>query len=160
MYQLSVFIHILSAIVWVGGMFFVALVLVPVARKLPTADRAELLDRLGRRFRLVGWIAIVLLLATGLLNTALRGVTWEAVGSGRLLGSWFGQVLTVKIVLVCLMLALSAVHDFALGPASVRALASDDRGTATLRAQASWIGRATALLAVLVLALAVTLVRG
>ena len=34
-YQLSVFLHILSAIVWIGGMFFLALVVVPATRGVP-----------------------------------------------------------------------------------------------------------------------------
>jgi quercetin dioxygenase-like cupin family protein len=41
MYQLSVLVHILSAIIWVGGIFFLALVVVPVARRLPPADRTQ-----------------------------------------------------------------------------------------------------------------------
>jgi hypothetical protein len=57
MYQLSVFVHILSAIVLVSGMLFVALIAVPAIRHLPAAERAGLLGRLGRRFRLVGWVA-------------------------------------------------------------------------------------------------------
>jgi uncharacterized membrane protein len=163
-YQLNVYIHILSAIVWVGGMLFLALVVVPVARRLPPAERAPLLDSLGRRFRAVGWTAIGLLLATGLLNAGYRGVTWEAFFSGRLFASSFGQVLLLKVLLVSLMIVVSAVHDFVLGPASVRVLAASDEASAAqaaaLRRQASWLGRLNALLALAVVGLAVFLVRG
>jgi putative copper resistance protein D len=157
--QLSVFLHVLAALVWVGGMFFVALVAVPVARRRPPAERVALLDALGRRFRAVGWSAIVVLLVTGVANVALRGVTWQAVVTGQLLASPFGQLLAAKLLVVLAMLGFSAWHDFGVGPASTRA-AADPHRSAVLRRRASWIGRANAALALVVIALAVFLVRG
>jgi uncharacterized membrane protein len=35
MYQLSVFLHLLGAVIWIGGMLSLALVVVPVARGFP-----------------------------------------------------------------------------------------------------------------------------
>jgi uncharacterized membrane protein len=64
MYQWIVWVHILAAIIWIGGMFFLPLVLVPVLRRQEPKLRAVLLDAVGRRFRTVGWIAIGLLLVT------------------------------------------------------------------------------------------------
>jgi uncharacterized membrane protein len=163
-YQLNVFIHILSAIVWVGGMLFLALVIVPVARRMPPAERGALLGVLGRRFRTVGWICIALLIVTGIFNAGFRGVTWESFLSGGFLANWFGQVLAVKLVLVAAMIAISAWHDFVVGPASVGLLERDDPAeadeAARARLQASWLGRLNGLLALTVLALAVFLVRG
>ena len=164
MYYLSVYLHILSAIVWVGGMLFLSLVVVPVARNMPPAERGALFGRIGRPFRAVGWACIVLLVVTGAINSAYRGVTWESLASGHLLASDFGRILTAKLGLVTLMVALSIWHDFVLGPASARALERKDpgapRAVATLRWRASWAGRVNALLALLVVALAVALVRG
>jgi len=82
MYQLSVYVHLLAAIVWIGGMLFLALAVVPVTRGLPAPERGALVGALGRRFRPVGWACIVLLLATGVVNAAFRGVTWDTVASG------------------------------------------------------------------------------
>lgn len=164
MYQLNVFVHILSALVWVGGMFFVALVVVPVTRPLAPTQRGALLDAVGRRFRLIGWICIALLIVTGVINAGFRGVTWDSVFSGQVFGSQFGQVLAAKLVMVALMLVLSAIHDFVLGPASTRALEHpglvSTHEVASLRQRASWIARVNALLALVVLFLAVALVRG
>ena len=161
MYQLSVLVHVLAAVVWVGGIFFLALVVVPVARRLPPAERAALLGALGRRFRVVGWVCIALLLATGTANAALRGVTWEGVASGRLFESEFGRLLAAKLAVVLVMLALSVAHDFVVGPASVRLLERQGDGdAASLRRRASWLARVNALLALLVIALAIALVRG
>ena len=164
MYQVSVLVHLLSAIVWVGGMLFLALVIVPVARKLHPAERGALVGAIGRRFRVVGWVCIALLIVTGLINTSYRGVTWESIASGQLLAGDFGRLLTAKFGLVVVMIVLSAVHDFVIGPASTRALERKDSGgtheAAVLRRRASWLGRLNALLALVVIALAVALVRG
>jgi len=98
-------VHVVSAIVWIGGMFFIALVLVPVARDLGDPPlRARLVDESGRRFRPVAWIALVLLVVTGLLNLWYRPYLLQ---SPRFLA---------KLGLVVVALLLSGVHDFVLGP--------------------------------------------
>src|SRR6185437_9106630 len=58
-------LHVVSAVVWVGGMFFAVLVLRPASGPLEAAVRLELWSRvLGRFFAWVG-AAIVLLLLSG-----------------------------------------------------------------------------------------------
>jgi uncharacterized membrane protein len=75
LYWISVSLHVLAALFWLGGMFFLALVGAPLLRKVePASLRAELFRDLGARFRLAGWIAIAVLLTTGLLNLQLRGL--------------------------------------------------------------------------------------
>ena len=188
LYQLSVFLHILSAIVWIGGMLFLALVVVPVTRGLPPAERAALFGAIGRRFRAVGWACIGVLLVTGTINTAYRGVTWENLFTAELWASPFGTTLALKLAVVVVMLGLSVYHDFVIGPRSVRALeqatthgsgrrhvvsrstgAAGHRDAARpdlmhearrLRRHASVVGRLEAILALVVLALAIMLVRG
>jgi uncharacterized membrane protein len=58
-------LHILSAVVWVGGMFFALLILRPSAGPLDAAPRLDLWLRVFSRF--FGWVmaAIVLLLISG-----------------------------------------------------------------------------------------------
>lgn len=158
LYQVSVFIHILSAIVWIGGMLFLALVIVPATRGLPPAERAALFGAVGRRFRAVGWVCIGLLLVTGVVNTTYRGVTWENVFTADLWSSPFGRVLALKLLVVAVMLALSVYHDFVVGPRSVRVVTGAE--AQRLRRLASVVGRAEAILALLVLTLAMMLVRG
>ena len=163
MYQVSVYLHLLAAVVWVGGMFFLALVLVPALRARPEVERARLLGVAGRRFRTIGWVCIGLLVLTGLINSGYRGLTWEAVLSGAWLGARFGQILALKLLLVLVLVGMSALHDFVVGPASVRASESSEPGAAAqrdrLRRQASVLGRVNGLLALAILALAVLLVR-
>lgn len=163
MCHVSVFLHVLSAVVWIGGLLFLALAAIPVARRLPEPLRAEVVAALGHRFRPVAWICVALLVATGTANLAYRGVTWESVLTGRLWESPFGRVLAWKLIMVAAMVALSAWHDFVLGPAStelVRSANPDEQRRAALRRRAAWVGRVNALLALGILATAVMLVRG
>ena len=162
MYQLSVFIHVIATVVWIGGMLFLALVAVPATRKLPPAERGALFSALGRRFRTVGWVCIALLLISGPLNLGFRGYSWESLTSGRLFDGEFGRALAVKLILVAVMVGLSLAHDLILGPASARAMANPDAAhtVAALRRRTSWLARFNLVLGLLVVASAVALVRG
>ena len=69
LYLANVTVHVLAALVWLGGMFFVAVVGAPVLRRVESpALRSELFRELGERFRAVGWACIALLVATGTLR--------------------------------------------------------------------------------------------
>jgi len=163
MYQLSVFLHVLFAVIWVGGMFFLALVAVPALRKMPPEDRSRIIGQMGERFRTIGWICIVMLVITGIANLAYRRISWESIATGALFGTSFGIVLAHKIAIVLIMIALSAVHDFFWGPASTRlmeAAGPRDPRVGAARKRASMLGRVNAVLALIVLALGVLLVRG
>lgn len=63
---LALVIHILAAVVWVGGMFFAHQVLRPAAGALDPAQRLPLWSRVLGRFFAWVFAAIVLLLASGL----------------------------------------------------------------------------------------------
>lgn len=105
-------LHLLAAMVWIGGMLFLALVLMPSLRGLEDPKlRSQLVHVVGRRFRTVGWIAIGVLIVTGILNVMRLGVSPIA-----LLDTRFGAILGLKLTLVSVMLILSGVHDFILGP--------------------------------------------
>lgn len=105
-------IHILAAISWVGGMIFVAFILGPyVRRAFPPAERAPLMAAVGTRFSYLGWSAIFTLVSTGIYNAARFLGSWDA-----LFGTTSGRVLLVKIGLVAVMIGLSIAHDFFLGP--------------------------------------------
>lgn len=134
-------IHVLSAITWIGGMFFIALVAVPVTRRMTDASlRGTLIQQMGVRFRAVGWIALTLLVVTGLINLWIYPFL---LSSPRFL--W-------KLGLVIWALLLSAIHDFVLGP---RAGAADADDAARLRA--SWIARINMAVAIVIVLLGLSL---
>ena len=109
---LVLWIHILAAICWVGGMVFVAFILGPyVRRAFPPEARTPLMAAVGKRFSILGWSAIFTLVCTGIYNAVRFVGSWEA-----LFNATFGHILLVKIGLVGVMIGLSIAHDFFLGP--------------------------------------------
>lgn len=122
-------------------MLFIALVLVPTARGFEDARiRARLIQDSGRRFRAIGWIALSLLVVTGLLNL-WRQPFW--LGSPRF--HW-------KLGLVVLALVLSGLHDFVLGPR-----AGAPGADPSVRLRASWIARLNVLIALAIVLLGLSL---
>ena len=161
LYLLNVTLHLLAALVWLGGMFFIALVGAPVLRRLePAALRARVFGELGAAFRRVGWIAIAVLLATGALNLRFAGVLrGGALGSAAFWGSPYGRALAWKLAAVAAMLALSAAHDFVLGPRAGR-LQPGSPAALRARARAAWLARINALVGLGLVFAAVRLARG
>jgi uncharacterized membrane protein len=136
-------LHVLAAMVWIGGMLFIALVLVPTARRLgDPALRARLVRDTGARFRTVAWLAIGVLVLTGAVNLWLQPVL---LSSPRL---------HAKLALVALALFLSALHDFVLGPR-----AGAPGADPSARARVSWLARVNVLVALAIVALGLSLIR-
>jgi len=161
-YLLSVWLHILAAVTCIGGMFFLALVVVPWLRRGARAQAATVLRETGARFRAVGWTCFAVLLATGLFNLWFRGVHAADFARADWRASPFGRAVTVKLSAFALVVAISAVHDFAIGPRAAAAVESDPNAPAAerLRRWASRLGRANALLALVLVGAAVVIVRG
>jgi len=67
-------IHLLSALIWVGGMFFAYVVLRPAAVEvLEPPQRLRLWDTVFRRFFVWVWGAVGILLASGFYMMFLQG---------------------------------------------------------------------------------------
>lgn len=162
-YLFSVWLHILAVAVWLGGMVFVALVLVPVIRQ-PENERvaASIVQLTGLRFRSAGWICLVLLFLTGTFNLFYRGFVWADLWGGRIWEGTFGRVLALKLLLFAAVFLLSCLHDFAIGPRAAAVWRMDPASPETkrLRRQASWIGRLNLVLALVIVVLGIVLVRG
>jgi len=159
LYYINVVVHVLAAVIWLGGLFFFALVGAPVLRSIePAALRASLFQQLGERFRLVGWIAIGILLITGVLNLYFRGVLNADLWSPVFWGTRFGRFLGLKLAAILGMLVLQLFHDFQLGPAASRAPAGSEESI-RLRRRAAVVARLSALLGLVILIAAVFLVR-
>lgn len=62
---LLIALHVLAAVVWVGGMFFAYIVLRPSAGPLQAEARLQLWQRVFKRFFPWVWASIVLLLVSG-----------------------------------------------------------------------------------------------
>jgi putative copper resistance protein D len=118
MYQVNVWIHILMAAVWVGGLIYTAAVVVPYAVSRQPDERQRILRGFGRRFRWIGWGSIVVLILTGLGNLTLRyspirlgqlfnGEAFDPTKVDGFIAIW----LPWKLMLVAFMIALMLFHD-------------------------------------------------
>jgi len=165
MYQICVWIHILMAMTWVGGLIYTAAVVVPLAVRRDPVERQRLLRAFGRRFRWIGWGAVVIAAATGLGNLTLRytpvrisqlfnGEAFEVGKVDEFTAIW----LPWKLALVVLMVLLMAFHDIT----SVRAAKryGGDRDAAPGNRAGSAAAALSTLVALAVVYVSVRLVRG
>jgi uncharacterized membrane protein len=161
LYHVNLTLHVLAALLWLGGMFFLAAVGAPVLRRLESPQlRARLFRDLGLAFRGVGWPAIGILVVTGIANLHFRGVLrTDVLASADFWSTGFGTALGWKLASVTAMIVTSALHDFWIGPRASGARA-DAPGADRRRRWASWLARANAALGVIVVVAAVRLSMG
>jgi uncharacterized membrane protein len=160
LYLANVTLHLLAALLWLGGMFFLGVVGAPVLRAVEPAElRQTLFHALGSRFRTVGWWAIGVLLVTGTMNLWFKGfLRWDVLGASAFWGTTFGTALGWKLSAVTVMLVVQSVHDFLDGPRAGRAVPGSPEALA-LRRRAAWLARINALIGVAVVVAAVRLAR-
>jgi copper resistance protein D len=152
-----VWIHLLAAVSWIGGTIFLSLVLAPLVRSRKAAPEFMALFRsAARRFRVVVWVAIAVLLSTGPVLLQQRGLS-------LLDPAEWPHILRMKLGLVGALLSLTATHDLLLGPQvrKISALPEVDRSSweRTIVRTSSWVPRVSLLFALLVLVAAVMLAR-
>jgi putative copper export protein len=163
LYYLSVWLHVLAAAVWIGGMAFIVLVVVPLIRQPSSRDwAASFIHRSGLRFRAVGWVCLALLVVTGAVNMGFRGLRWGELFTTGYAGNPIGRALMWKLILVAGVLVVSAVHDFRIGPRATELWQQDPASpeAARFRRLAGIFGRINALLALAIVLLAVMVARG
>jgi uncharacterized membrane protein len=159
----SVWVHLLAAIVWIGGMSTLFLVVVPITRRKELGQNgAAFLSPIALRFRAIAWGALLVLVLTGTLNTALRGINPADLLSATYLQASYGRTFMLKLALVAVSLVLSYVHDFRLGPrvSALQQAGASEAEVQRHRKRLLLLARLNALVVVVVLLLAVALPRG
>ncbi|WP_352428406.1 CopD family protein, partial [Thermoflexus sp.] len=117
LYLLSVAVHLLAAAWWIGGLLFLATGVVPVIRRpFFQAVSTEFMRQVGLQFRRLGWIALGLLVLSGLVNLLGRGVTPDRLLQPAFWSGPFGRALAGKLAAVALIFLFNALHDFWAGP--------------------------------------------
>jgi uncharacterized membrane protein len=161
MYQAIVYIHVISAITWLGGMLFLAMVMVPLARRDANVGFAVLRDA-AKKFLPVAWASMVVLAGSG----AYLAWTQWGVRADTFIGGEGHRVqfLQMKTGLFVIVIVLSLAHDFWLGPRMMdrleEARSSDSPlPTGPARLFVQWAARVNLLLVLAVVALAVVLTR-
>lgn len=117
------------------------------------------MNELGLRFVKIGYTLLGVLAITGIVQAWFHGATVANILNGSFFTmSTFGRRLGLKLLFILLMLGVSISHDFYVGPAAIRAV-QEGRDPTRLRKIASWLARITAVLALIVIAYAMLLVR-
>ncbi len=128
MKELILFIHVVLATFWVGGMIFLSLVVAPFLKDKPEI-RDIAFQEVGRRFSLYGtFISLFLLLITGLINVYL-------------LHGGFRRSIYEKLFIFIVVVVISLFHDLWAGK---KALYSKKH-----RNIAKWLGIVNLLLSLL-----------
>lgn len=144
-------------------MLFMALVLVPGLRKLDDASlRRDLLHSTGLCFRLVGWVALAVLLTTGALNLIGRGMGPQLWVKAEFWRAGYGHLLAIKLLIFVCILAISVVHDWFIGLRAndAQVIAAGSPQALRLRRLAMWFGRFNLLLSIAMLVIGILLSRG
>jgi putative copper export protein len=107
-------LHLIGATVWAGGLVFLGLAATVARGTIPDRERVDFFRSLGRRFAVVGGIALLVLIATG-SDMASDRDAW-----GDLTDTSYGRTLLAKLILVGLVIVLTIVHSLVQGPALSR----------------------------------------
>ena len=121
-------IHIVAVTVWLGPQFFMFLVTVPAVRVIEDpAVRLQVMRVIVRRFGWLAWAAMAVIVMTGVSNLFQEANEFEHVWDTEYR---YFQIFSTKMVLVGLMVILTAVHTFVIGPKQLRLL-EEMRGDST-----------------------------
>ena len=161
MYPVLVFIHVIAAITWLGGMLFLVMVMVPLARRDAGVGFGSL-RAAAEKFVPIAWAAKLVLAGSG---AYLAWQYWDVrpetffTGDTHLL-----SYLQMKTGLFVIVIIFSLLHDFWLGPRMMDRLdAARSSGsplpTGPGRLFVQWAARVNLLLVLAVVALAVVMTR-
>ncbi len=148
------FLHLFTAVIFVGGSFFMTLVVVPASRLITEdeSQRTQIVGKIARTFGRVSIPALLVLVFSGLYN-----LSWY-IPLSDLLTTYYGRVLTSKIVAVGVLLVLVFVHNAFYGMKTVQ-LAKEGQfeELRNLRKRSRLVSYANLTLMVITLALAAAL---
>ncbi len=148
-------IHLVAGIAFIGGWLFFQLAVRPSLlegkTKAPSKEALELAQKMGQRFKTVGWVSLMVLIFTGASQLL------DESGSARIETSW-GLIMMLKLFVFAVVGGLIFVHDLILDPYG--AIGKSQRAeTAPLlfSGKVVWVQRAILLLSLVVLGIAVYL---
>jgi copper transport protein len=121
-YALSVdLLHLICTVTWVGGLLYLGTVFVPTLSSLTASQRTRVIALGLPAFSTVAILSVLILASTGSLNTAIHLTTLA-----QLLTTLYGGILTIKISLFLVMMAMSTYHAFFLRTRLVYAMTQPD----------------------------------
>lgn len=127
-------LHVTSAVTWIGGNLIMALVIVPYfKRSVSEVERIRILTRIRKQFEPIVWGCVLILIFSGLFNV------FGAVGGDAAAIRLFMRTLSIKLLLVVILIILTAIHSFVIAPRISQAIEELEPDADTLPAEAKKI---------------------
>ena len=149
--SITPWVHIVAVTVWLGPQFFMFLVTIPAVRVIEDPEvRLKVMRVIVQRFGWLAWAAMAVIVLSGISN-----LFQEANEFGHL---WdpeyrYFQIFSTKMLLVGLIVFLTALHTFVIGPKQLRLMEemrSDSAEAASLRRSSIIISSLTLLVSIAV----------
>lgn len=146
---IAIWTHILGIALFVGPQFLLAVAWVPASRNiadLPT--RVAAMRTMTTRFAWLGGAGLALILVAGLYLISTWRSYYSLPASDQLGFNdlRYGVVFSIKMVILLVMLAITALHTFSVGPKLLRRMEAKAAGEAVPDAELAGIRRQSMLL--------------
>ncbi len=150
----SDWLHLMSTAVWIGGLAFFVIILLPRLRHLSADSRRIYLTAVVSRFSPIALTCVVLLIGSGSVSMLAHNTTLD-----DLLNSDWGHALLVKFALLTLLIMMGALNMFVTIPRLKALRKHDPQAVAKLNSAFRWLmnGELTLVAAVLVFSAILTL---
>jgi len=100
-------IHLISASIWVGGSLFIGIVFSPLLKSMfdSVEERLQIMIKVGKRFNKIAVPSLIILIGTGLYNS------YQLLSKPDLLtATSYGNFLIIKIILVFALIVTYVIH--------------------------------------------------
>jgi putative copper export protein len=104
-------LYTFSLAIWLGGLFYVGLVLMPASADLRPQQRAAILARGLPRFSALAIICVFVVFLSSLLNMTILPITWT-----QFLTTTYGRTLAVMLEIFVILVGISVYHAYVLRP--------------------------------------------
>lgn len=100
-------IHLLSAAIWVGGSLFIGIVFSPILKTMfgSVEERIQIMIKVGKRFNKIAVPSLIILMGTGLYNSHVL-----LSKPDLLMATSYGYFLIIKIILVIALIITYVIH--------------------------------------------------
>ena len=116
-------LHLISTVVWIGGIVFILFIAIPSARQVLEAEAGKLMEEVSKRFTPLANYSIILLVVTGVVLTA-SNKQFSGIES---LGNKWTLVMSLKHTIVLVMIAIHFYRGLLLIPKIGRTESSTEK---------------------------------
>ena len=142
-------LHMAATIVWIGGLFYQAVIVNPALERFPD-QRGRLAEDLRRRFQPLAWLSLFVLIGTGVLQMS-GNPNYQGLFS---ISNPWSRAILAKHITIGLMIIVAVYQTWVLNPRMSRlSLKQEVTASDQVTSEISRLNRASLALGILVLGL-------